>query len=170
VKRSIVVVAAALAGSGLLLALGALAFIFLGGYNVAASAPHTPVARWLLNLTLERSVAVRADDIPPPLPLDSATLRHAFGHYQDMCVDCHGAPGVERGEIGKGINPEPPDLAEAAAAWSDRELFWIIKNGIKMAGMPAFGITHSDEDLWAAVAVVRRLQDMPPEEYRRLLY
>jgi mono/diheme cytochrome c family protein len=169
VKRSIAVVAVALAGLGLLLAVGALAFIFMGAYNVSATVPHTSVARWLMNLTQERSVAARADDVPPPLSLDSSTLRHAFEHYQEMCVDCHGAPGIERGEIGKGINPEPPDLAEAAAAWSDRELFWIIKNGIKMAGMPAFGITHSDEELWAAVAVVRRLQDMPPEEYRRLL-
>jgi hypothetical protein len=95
-------------------------------------------------------------------------LRHGFDEYREMCVACHGAPGVERGALGKGINPEPPDLAKESAEWSDRELFWITKHGIKMAGMPAFGITHSDEELWGIVAFVRRLESMSPEEYRRL--
>ena len=85
-----------------------------------------------------------------------------------MCVTCHGAPGVERGTLGKGINPKPPNLAKEAGEWSDRELFWITKHGIKLAGMPAFGVTHSDEELWAIVAFLRRLETMSAEEYRRL--
>ena len=167
-KRSIAVAAASLAGLGLLLGVGGLVFVSTGAYNVAATVPHTPLTRWLLDRMQERSVAARADGVPQPPPVDSARAQYAFEHYQEMCVVCHGAPGVERGELGKGINPEPPDLAEAASTWSDRELFWIIKHGIKLAGMPAFGITHSDEEIWGVVAVLRRLQFMPPEEYRRL--
>jgi Cytochrome C oxidase, cbb3-type, subunit III len=75
---------------------------------------------------------------------------------------------LERGTLGKGINPKPPDLAEEAAEWSDRELFWITKHGIKLAGMPAFGVTHSDKELWGIVAFLRRLESMSPDEYRRL--
>src|SRR5688500_20399506 len=85
-----------------------------------------------------------------------------------MCVASHGAPGVERGILGKGINPEPPALAVEAGEGSDSELFWIIKNGIKMAGMPAFGATHTDEQLWGILAFLRQLQDLSPQEYARV--
>jgi hypothetical protein len=65
------------------------------------------------------------------------------------------------------VHPTPPDLAEEAPERSDRELFWITKHGIKMAGMPAFGPTHSDEEIWGIVAFVRELSRMAPEDYRR---
>jgi mono/diheme cytochrome c family protein len=167
-RRAIAIGAAAIAGFVLVLLVGALVVISTGTYNVAATAPHTAVARWLLNTTQERSVSARADDVPAQPPVDSAMLRHGFEEYREMCVACHGAPGVERGALGKGINPEPPDLAKESAEWSDGEIFWITKHGIKMAGMPAFGVTHSDEELWGIVAFVRRLESMSPEEYRRL--
>jgi mono/diheme cytochrome c family protein len=49
--------------------------------------------------------------------------------------------------------------------WSDAELFWIVKNGIKMTGMPAFGPTHGDEDLWAIVAIMKELPELSEEAY-----
>jgi mono/diheme cytochrome c family protein len=167
-RRGITVGAAAIAGFVLVFVVGALVFISVGAYNVAATAPHTPLARWLMNTTQKRSVAARVDDVPAQPPVDSAMLRQGFEEYREMCVACHGAPGVERDALGKGINPEPPDLAKESAEWSDRELFWITKHGIKMAGMPAFGVTHSDEELWRIVAFLRRLESMSPEEYARL--
>lgn len=167
-RRRIAAVAAGLAGLGLVFAVGALVFISTGSYNVAATVPHTGPTRWLLNTVQRRSVAVRADEVPAQPPVDSAMLRHGFEEYHEMCAVCHGAPGLEPSALGKGINPEPPDLAKEADDWSDRELFWITKHGIKLAGMPAFGGSHSDKALWGIVAVVRRLETMSPEEYRRL--
>jgi mono/diheme cytochrome c family protein len=167
-RRGIAVAAGAIAGFVLLLVVGAFVFISTGAYSVAATAPHTPFTRWLLKTTQRRSVAVRADEVLAQPPVDSAMVRQGFEEYREMCVACHGAPGVERGTLGKGINPEPPDLAEEAAEWSDRELFWITKHGIKLAGMPAFGVTHSDKELWGIVAFLRRLESMSPEEYGRL--
>ena len=64
-----------------------------------------------------------------------------------MCVVCHGAPGKEPSYIRQGLRPEPPNLAESSKRWGGAELFWIIKNGIKMTGMPAFGPTHQDEEI-----------------------
>jgi mono/diheme cytochrome c family protein len=162
------VAAGAIAGFILVLVVGALVVIFTGSYNVAATAPHTQITRWLMNTTQKRSVAARADEVHAQPPVDSAMLREGFEEYREMCVACHGAPGVERGMVGKGINPKPPDLAKESGEWNDRELFWITKHGIKMAGMPAFGVTHSDEELWGIVAFLRRLESMSPEEYRRL--
>jgi mono/diheme cytochrome c family protein len=150
-------------------ALGGLGFAYSGAYDIAATTPHTGLVKWVLGATMERSVRSRAASVGEPMPVDSALLVHGFGHYHAMCVDCHGAPGVEKGEYGRGLNPEPPDLAEEAHEWTDAELFWITKHGIKMTGMPAFGPTHSDEELWAIVAAVRRLEEMTPEEYAAMV-
>ena len=70
--------------------------------------------------------------------------------------------------IGEGLNPEPPDLSEEAAHMTPQELFWITQNGIKMTGMPAFGPTHSDEELWAMVAFMQKLPDLSPEKYKAM--
>jgi hypothetical protein len=85
-----------------------------------------------------------------------------------MCVACHGAPGKERDEVGRGLMPQPPALAKTAPTWSNGELFWILKHGVKMTGMPAFGPTHSDERLWSMVAFLRRLPNLTPEQYYQL--
>lgn len=150
----------------LVLAGGALAYVHSGAYDVSATKGHTALGRWVLDRTMDRSVAARAADLPEPPPEDTALLAHGFEHYHEMCVACHGAPGLERGEFGQGMMPEPPDLAEEGEELSTRELFWVTKNGIKLAGMPAFGPTHSDEEIWGIVWFVRRLAEMSPEEYQ----
>ena len=68
-------------------------------------------------------------------------------------------------DIGKGLNPEPPYLADTVGRWTAPELFWIVKNGIRMTGMPSFGGTHADAELKAAVAFIQRLPRMTPEQY-----
>lgn len=150
------------------LVLGGLVFMYSGAYNVAATQDHTAVVRWVLETTMENSVAERAGEVPEPPAADSAMLEHGFEHFRSMCVMCHGAPGIDRGELGMGMTPTPPDLSEEAEERSPRELFWITKHGIKLAGMPAFGPTHSDEEIWGIVAFVERLPDMSPEEYAQL--
>lgn len=167
-RTTVVTTVATIAGLVVLAGLGTVVVVATGVYNVAATAQHTPVVRWLLNTAMERSISARADRAPQQPVTDSETVLYGFDEYHEMCVTCHGAPGVEPSEIGKGLNPEPPDLVQTAAEWKDRELFWIIKHGIKLAGMPAFGPTHSDSDIWGIVAFVRRLQSITPEEYARL--
>lgn len=151
----------------ILFVIGALAFIYSGIYDIAATDPHLGVVRWVLNTTQVRAVEEHAERAPEPPRADSAMLRHGVQHYSEMCVVCHGAPGVERGEFGKGMNPTPPDLARMAERYSARELFWITKHGLKMAGMPAFGPTHSDLEIWGIVAFVQQLPRMSSEEYQR---
>lgn len=136
-----------------------------GWYDVSATEPHTELTRWALGTLQENSIRARAGNLEVTLPTDSASLEHGFVHYDAMCVSCHGAPGVDRGETGQGMTPTPPDLAEEAPEWSDAELFWITRHGIKLAGMPAFGPTHSDEQLLGLVAFVRRLPEMTAADY-----
>ncbi len=89
-------------------------------------------------------------------------------HFAAHCAVCHGAPGVPRGDIAQGLYPRPPDLAKTVKFYSDGELFWIIKNGIKMTGMPAWS-DHSDTELWATVAFIKKLPDISEQDYARLV-
>lgn len=154
----------------ILIILVSILFIHSGTYNIAATKPHTGIARWIFGTVMERSVKSRADRITVPPLDDDPLVRIGFHHYKEMCATCHGAPGVKPSEIGKGLNPEPPDLVEKLKehGWNEAELFWIIKHGIKMTGMPAFGPTHSDEEIWGIVAFLKRLPDLSPEGYRTM--
>ena len=144
-----------------------LVVVYSGVYDVAASSPDNGLVAWALTTTQDRSIERHAAGIEAP-PLDSPELL-ATGliHYHEMCVTCHGAPGVPASEIGAGLNPFPPELDEEAEEFSPGELFWIVKNGIKMTGMPAFGPTHTDEQLWAIVAFVRTLPKTSAKDYAR---
>lgn len=142
-------------------------FIYFGIYDVAAARPHTSPTHWMLRAMTARSVAARADRVREgeiPDLSDTILVRRGSVHFEDTCATCHGAPGVDRSEMAEGLNPEPPALHEELP-WTDREMFWIVKNGMKFTGMPAFGPTHSEEDLWSMVAFMRRLPEMSPEEY-----
>lgn len=168
-KGTLLTVAATLAIS-LSLGVGLVLFvIYTGAYDVAATTPHAGITRWALNTLQESSVGRRAEEMQGAAPTDSAALAAGFHHFQAMCVQCHGAPGMARGELGQGMRPRPPRLEEAADEWTDAELFWIVKNGIRLAGMPAFGPTHSDRDLRGIVAFTRSLETMTEEEYAELV-
>lgn len=149
----------------LLAAAGAIGYVMSGTYNVAATVPHTGAAAWLLHELKERSIETHALDTGVA-PTDSAMLARGFHEIHEMCVACHGAPGVEPSAVGKGMRPQPPDLGEAAEEFTDGQLLWVVKHGIKLAGMPAFGPTHSDSTLWGIVGAMRQMPGMSPEEYQ----
>lgn len=153
------------------MAAASLSVIYGGLYDVAASTPDSPLMRWALTTTRENVVKREAKSIEVPQTVrqpDQELLRTGFVHYDEMCVNCHAAPGVEAGEIRAGLNPMPPRLAKRAGKRSLAELFWVSKHGIKMTGMPAWGETHSDEELWAVVAFVKHLSKLSAEEYAAL--
>ncbi len=140
--------------------------VYGGFYNVAASSPHTALGKWLFHTTMENSVKARAQDIQAP-QFDQASVERGAGHYSAMCEGCHGAPGVKRGEVGQGLTPQPPDLKEAEGEWSAPELFWIVKHGIKMTGMPAWGQVDEDEELWSVVAFLKSMPEISPQQYQK---
>lgn len=155
---------------GVLLA-GAAVFIWSGAYNVAATDPHAEPVRWTFVKIRDHSIAEHSEQIEPPPLTAAALVQTGFRHYHAMCVMCHGAPGRDRAEIAEGLNPAPPDLdaPEIQNHYSDAELYWIVKHGIKMTGMPAFGPTHAEEDLWALVAFLRELPQVKPKEYEAMV-
>ena len=143
-----------------------LAFINSGVYDIAATTPHFDVTHKLIRTLMEQSIRRHAQDVKVPELDDPEKVHSGFKNFNAMCVTCHGAPGVATSEISKGLYPAPPDLAIAAKSWTSAELYVIIKNGIKMSGMPAWEQSHSGDEIWAMVAFLKVFPTMPAIEYR----
>src|SRR5207344_682043 len=127
-------------------ALAALA-IYLGIFDVAADVPHSAIASSLIELVRERSIAARSKGIQAP-PLDDPKLiEEGAKHYAEMCAGCHLAPGRKQSELRNRLYPKPPDLTARFQA-TPAEEFWVIKHGIKMSAMPAWGAAHDDSTIW----------------------
>ncbi len=153
-------------GTLVVLALIALALIYSGKFNVAAAGTEGGILDWALGTTMDNSVRSHAAGITVPPLQDSGLVALGFDHYKEMCILCHGSPSQQPSEIGVGLNPSAPELSEAAKDWTPAELFWIVRNGVRMSAMPAFGATHTERELWAIVAFLQRLQHMSPAEYK----
>ncbi len=148
----------------LLLAAAAMA-PFTGLFDVAASDPPAALERWYLSTTMTHSVRRRAAGLAVPDPIPDEDIRRGFAQYRNSCVYCHGAPGVDATDWAQALQPEPPYLADAVPARQPAELFWIIRNGIKMTAMPAFGRHLSDREIWGVVGFIRQLPGMSDETY-----
>jgi len=140
-------------------------YIWSGGYNIAATDPHLEFVHLSLATIRDRSIKVRAGEMEAPR-IEPAASMEGFRPYHGLCSLCHSAPGLEASPIRQGLNPKPPLLnSEPVQRRSNEELFWIVKHGIKMSGMPAFGPTHDDRELWQIVAFVRQLPRIKGDEY-----
>lgn len=149
----------------LLLAIIAGAAVAFGGlYPVAASDPHTAGVKWFLAQSRDHAIERGASGLAAP-KFSAADIREGAGHFKGMCQACHGGPGAEPEEFAAGMNPHPPNLARAAGDLSVSEVFWIEKNGLKMSGMPAFGKTDDDEELWKVAAFVKALPTFSAADY-----
>jgi mono/diheme cytochrome c family protein len=145
-------------------------YLFSGYYDISATRLHWKTTLWIINEIRERSVEYHSKAIKPHDLKDPKLLKVGVKHYHEMCRLCHGAPGHEMEEFAKGLYPKPPKLAlKEVQEMSDAETFWILKNGIKMTGMPAFGLTHDDDELWGIVTFWRRLPGLKPEQYKDFL-
>lgn len=157
-----------LLGLLVLVVTGAVVFVWSGAFNIAADEPHWPLTAWLMETARDRSIAARASDVIVPALEDESQIRGGAGNYDAMCAGCHLKPGVERTEAGAGLYPPPPDLTKRRADDAARA-FWIIKHGIKMSGMPAWGKSMGDEYIWGMVAFIQQLPDLSRYRYDELV-
>jgi mono/diheme cytochrome c family protein len=157
--------ALAVLAASLLLAAAAALTIYSGVYDVSAMRQHTAPVYWALEATMRQAVRRRAADITPPPLSDPLLVRRGLLLHRESCLQCHGAPGVSPHDAGKGLLPQPNNLAQAALEWSPAEIYWVTQNGLKMTGMPAWGMRYADADLWAIVAFVMQLPKMTAADY-----
>jgi mono/diheme cytochrome c family protein len=142
--------------------------LYAGWYDISATEPHLAPTYWALDTGMRRSVQRRAAAIVAPPLEDGRLVARGLVYFQQHCVQCHGAPGVAPEPFALGLMPAPASLAHTAREWQPAELFWVIKYGIKMTGMPAWGFRLSDDDSWAVVAFLRILPTLSPRDYRAL--
>jgi mono/diheme cytochrome c family protein len=160
--------AAAMGAAGVLVLLGflGLAVVETGAFNVAASLPHSYLVAWATHTTMIHSAKLRARGIVAPERFTAADVRAGLTLYKTDCAMCHGGPSVARAAMTRGMNPTPPYLLDASSKWSPSELYWIIRNGVKLTGMPAWRDIHSEREIWSIVAFLQALPRMAPETYR----
>ena len=142
--------------------------VYSGAYNVAADDEHSRAVSWLASTVRARSITARASHITIPSDLrDPKRVAAGATEYDEMCSGCHLAPGMEKTEINKGLYPKPPDFSRGNDL-DPAEAFWVLKHGIKMTGMPAWGLTHDDNLLWDIVAFLQQLPSLSPQQYQAI--
>jgi mono/diheme cytochrome c family protein len=142
--------------------------IYAGTYDVAADEPHSQPVFWLMQTVRDRSIAAHATDAVPVDLNDPKRIASGAAQYAEMCSTCHLAPGMKRTEISWGLYPRAPEFRRGSRL-TPAEQFWVVKHGIKMTGMPSWGVTHDDELLWDIVAFLRKMPELTADEYQALV-
>jgi mono/diheme cytochrome c family protein len=159
---------AAIGALAIIVAIGAAVFFFGGFFNVAASEADLPPVAWALQKVRTASISRHATDRPTASLEDAAVVQAGAKAFAARgCANCHGAPGVAWAKFSEGLRPDPPDLKDVAGELEPRELFYVIKNGINMTGMPSFGaIEVGDPEIWTIVAFVKKLPMVSEADYK----
>ena len=153
------------------LIIAAALYFVLGRYDVSATKPHPEIVNMIFHGIAERSIKRNSASLTVPYDVNDEDIYvKGFKEYEHMCVQCHGAPGVEPSPTGKGLFPKPPKFpSEEFNEYSLKDIFWVTKNGVQMTGMPAYGLTHEDETIWAVAIFLDRSRNLSEVEYKKLM-
>lgn len=155
---------------GLALALAGFLVAASGLVPIKASSGHWAVTKWFLRFSMERSTSTHSLGLEIPALDDAALVLQGATHYEIGCRSCHGIPGTPQPRVARGMTPAPPALLPRIQSSNPRQLFYVVKHGIKFTGMPAWPSPHRDDEVWAMVAFLLRLPEFSPEDYRRLVH
>jgi cytochrome c553 len=155
-----------------LCALGLLGGLVLvsGVVPVAASSGHFRITKWFLSFAMQRSVSTHSMGIDVPELDDPRLVSLGAGHYEGGCRFCHGAPGSAPPVVAASSTPAAPPLTDVARRYGSAELFYIVKNGIKFTGMPAWPSRDRDDEVWAVVAFLKDWADFDRHKYEGAVY
>ena len=142
---------------------------FCGGfYSVAGTSEEPAIVKWALIQVRTASISRHANDAPPATFGDPANVQAGAQEFAEHgCTNCHGGPGVNWAKFSEGLHPDPPDLKDVVNDRTPAQLFWVIKNGINMTGMPSFALAGAkDEDLWKIVAFLKKLPTVSEADFK----
>ncbi len=138
-------------------------YLRLGLADVRADDPAPAWAtRWMfsaVHASIRRTVPA---ELRNPLPSGDETLIAGGKLYLNDCVGCHGAPGKPASEFGATFYPPAPQLARDGTRYSEVEIFWVAKHGIRRTGMSAQGSSYSDQELWLLAGFISHITSLPP--------
>jgi mono/diheme cytochrome c family protein len=155
--RALVVVAVVV-----LIAMGAVASQ-LHGFSTRQ--PPSALERIVARVARRAAIPRNARTAVNPVGFNDDVWSDARAHFADHCATCHGNDGRGKTELGQNLYPRAPDMRMPdTQKLTDGELYWIIENGVRLTGMPAWG-DGSDHDLdtWKLVHFIRHLDHMTPE-------
>jgi mono/diheme cytochrome c family protein len=154
-----------LLGAVLLLAfllLSAVVVTRLGLMPVSADGAHSHLEARIMPAVLHASVVRHASRDTNPVSLNEENLKAGVETYKAMCARCHSTLEGNASIYGQSFYPPAPQLPKGMAQYTDSQLFWLIKHGIRNTGMPAWGGMLSDEEIWQIVSLLKNSQDLPP--------
>jgi cytochrome c553 len=149
---------------------GAIALVLTRSAGFSARAEPSMAERLIARAARRHSVPRGARDARNPLPFTPELWRDARAHFADHCASCHGNDGQGHTELGRNLYPKAPDMRlPDTQRLTDGELYWIIENGVRLTGMPAWGNgTPDDGDTWKLVHFVRHLKDLTAEHLEEM--
>jgi cytochrome c553 len=150
--------------------LAALAVSASGVIPVKASSGHFAITEWFLVFSKERSIATHTLGDELTGLDDPALIALGAGHYESGCRPCHGSPGQPTPVVPAAMLPPPPDLTMRARAYEPEELFYIVKHGIKLTGMPMWPAQSRDDEVRAVAAFLVRMPELDATGYRELVH
>jgi mono/diheme cytochrome c family protein len=139
---------------------GGLVYMWLGLAEVRGDTPASRLESSLMQMAVHASVRRQAPNVPSPIPATEDNLIAGGKIYLNECAGCHGAPGKPNEP--DALNPAAPRLAQVGTAYSEAQIFWVAKHGIRRTGMFANGVWDSDQKLWTVAAYIHRIKSLPP--------
>ena len=143
-----------------ILLLSALTVMRLGLMPVNADGTHSSLEARIMPLALHASIVRHSPADKNPLALNEENLKAGVSTYKAMCARCHSTLGNNPGVYGQSFYPQTPQLVGGMPRYTDAQLFWTIKHGIRNTGMPAWGSMLSDEEIWQIVSLLKNSQDL----------
>ena len=152
--------------AGIVATLAAAAFVgvaalYLGLAPVAADQSPSTVEARILGFALHRAVLRQTSGAQEPPPPSNEDLVSGGEIYKEMCSRCHGEPGAVSSPLGSSFYPPAPLLPGHKSEWSERELFWIIKHGVRNTAMASWAALLADDDIRQVAALVKRFDTVP---------
>lgn len=160
-----------LSAAGLLAAIGGAVVVATGLLAFPASREDPEGLARIVHTAFKNSTREHSRDVAVPADHDAPwRVQLGAGHYARVCASCHGEPGRGQSPIATSMRPRPQYLAHVVGEFEERELFWIVQNGVKFAGMPAWPHPQREDEIWSLVAFLKQIRTMAPQDYARQAY
>jgi mono/diheme cytochrome c family protein len=149
-------------------AVGVAGYFFGGFYNSAATKSDLSIVAWALEQVREASINRHAIEKPTISMEDPETIQNGARAFASRgCATCHGGPGVTWAKFSEGLRPDPPDLKDVIKDLTPAQIFWVVRNGINMTGMPGFHLVEAtDQEIWMIAAFVKKLPAVTETDYK----
>jgi mono/diheme cytochrome c family protein len=144
-----------------IIVVGAIAYLRLGLAEVRADLPPSRLESLLMTSAVHASVRREAPEMPNPVAPTDENLIAGGRLYIGGCAGCHGTPGKPQKEDDDGLFPPAPQLPQVGTEYSEAQVFWVVKHGIRRAGMFANGKWNTDKEIWTMSAYIKRIQSLP---------